>query len=264
MISLNKSTKKLQAVLGGAVTTTELDFVTTYRDGDLQERFSWPSQDGVTTGATAVDIVDAPGVSSEDRIVNSITIHNVDTVNQTVTIQFVNSVTGSDVTRTIFKATLATLETLVYEDGAGWSVLTATGSTKATSDFASTAVSFGSGFQDRGTEAITATVGGGTTGLISEGTKSAIVTSAAATSQISLPTASIGDELWLIVSANGCELIAAVASHEANDVVVGATNELALAADSSFLCRYIAVDKWIVRGFTKLGADIAALVPDSL
>lgn len=127
-----------------------------------------------------------------------------------------------------------------------------------------TAVFFKTGFQDRGTEAITATAGGGTTGLISAGTKVAIITSSVATKAVSLPIASIGDVIKLVVGANGCELISAVTADEVNDVVVGATNELALPADTHYICEYIAATKWIVRGFTKLGADAAALVPDSL
>jgi len=119
-------------------------------------------------------------------------------------------------------------------------------------------------FQNEQNVAVTATVGGGTTGLIPADTSFCTVTSSVATKQISLPAASIGHVLRIVVGANGCELISAVAADEVNDVVVGATNELALAADTHYICEYILPTKWIVRGFTKLGADAAALVPDGL
>lgn len=111
---------------------------------------------------------------------------------------------------------------------------------------------------------VTATVGGGTTGLISAAADHVTVTSSSANSQVSLPAANIGKKLTLVVGANGCELISAVAAHEVNGVVVGATNELALAANTHYHCEYVAANKWIVRGFTALGADAAALVPDGL
>ncbi|MEE9597972.1 MAG: hypothetical protein V3V96_14460 [Acidiferrobacterales bacterium] len=123
---------------------------------------------------------------------------------------------------------------------------------------------YGEGMQDHGNEAITATTGGGTTGLISQGTKSITVTSDSANKQISLPAATVGDEIWIQMPATGCELISAVAGHKVNNVIVGATNELALVGTSLYHCKYVALNAWIVRGFTNLGADEAALVPDAL
>ena len=112
--------------------------------------------------------------------------------------------------------------------------------------------------------AVTATAGGGTTGLIPAGAKHVTITSDSAAKQVSLPAAEVGDKMTLFVGANGCELISAVAADKVNDVVVGATNELALGADTHYHCEYVAANKWIVRGFTKLGAAQAALVPDAL
>lgn len=121
------------------------------------------------------------------------------------------------------------------------------------------------GLQDHGNEPRTATVGGGTTGLITQGTKFVTITAGGdANSQISLPAATIGDIITLITPSVGCELISAVAAHKVNNVVVGATNELALVANSSFRCEFVAANTWVVRGFTNLGADIGALVPNGL
>lgn len=119
-------------------------------------------------------------------------------------------------------------------------------------------------FQVRDSVAVTATVGGGTTGLIPAGSSLVVVTSDNADKQISLPAASVGDEISILVGATGCELISAVAAHKVNDVVVGATNEAALTATNLYVCKYVATNTWVVVGYTKLGAVEAALVPDAL
>ncbi len=119
-------------------------------------------------------------------------------------------------------------------------------------------------FQIRDSVAVTATVGGGTTGLIPAGSSLVVVTSDNADKQISLPAAVVGDEISILVGATGCELISAVAAHKVNDVVVGATNEAALTATNLYVCKYVATNTWVVVGYTKLGAVQAALVPDAL
>jgi hypothetical protein len=112
--------------------------------------------------------------------------------------------------------------------------------------------------------AITATTGGGTTGLIPAGTRFCSVTSASANDSITLPAGTIGDVIDIKIGGTGCELIGSVALDKVNDVVVGTTNELALTADAIYTAKYVAANKWIVTGETKLGARIAALVPDAL
>ncbi len=119
------------------------------------------------------------------------------------------------------------------------------------------------GLQDHGFETRAVTTNGDGTGLITRRTKFVIVTSDLVTKRLSLPVGDIGDIITISTPATGCELVSAVAGHTVNDVVVGATNELALAADSTFRCEYVKVDTWIVRGFTNLGANLAALVPDA-
>jgi len=120
------------------------------------------------------------------------------------------------------------------------------------------------GLQVRADNAVTATTDGTGTGLIPAGASFCTVTSDDANKQIALPVASVGDEIWIQVGATGCELISSVAAHKVNNVVVGATNELALVATSSYRCKYVATNTWIVRGFTNQGADEAALTPDAL
>lgn len=120
------------------------------------------------------------------------------------------------------------------------------------------------GFQARGTAAVTATTGGGTTGLIPAGASFVVVTSDSADKQISLPAASVGDRIRILVGATGCELISVTAADKVNDVTVGATNEAALTAENLYDCQYVATNTWVVIGYTKLGAVQAALVPDTL
>lgn len=118
--------------------------------------------------------------------------------------------------------------------------------------------------QKNGNAAVTATTGGGTTGLIPAGASFVTVTSDSADKQISLPAATVGDEIEILVGSTACELISAVAAHKVNEVTVGATNELALTADALYRCKYTKTNYWIVTGETKLGARISALVPDTL
>lgn len=112
--------------------------------------------------------------------------------------------------------------------------------------------------------AVTATTGGGTTGLITTGYNFVTVTSDSAAKQISLPAGVVGQQIDILVGTTGCELISAVAADKVNEVVVGATNELALTAEALYTCKYTKSGFWIVTGETKLGARIAALVPDAL
>ena len=112
---------------------------------------------------------------------------------------------------------------------------------------------------------VTATADGTGTGLIPEGSRT--VTAAAGGSanyQISLPVAQIGDQIWIVTDATGCELISSVSTHTVNDVLVGATNEAALVATSIYQCRYVAANQWIMMGWTNLGSDEAAVIPDAL
>lgn len=111
---------------------------------------------------------------------------------------------------------------------------------------------------------VTATTGGGTTGLIPAAAQFVTVTSDDANKQISLPAGYVGKVLRILVGTTGCELISAVAADKVNEVTVGATNELALTAEALYTCVYTKAGFWIVTGLTKLGAAQAALVPDAL
>jgi len=110
---------------------------------------------------------------------------------------------------------------------------------------------------------VTATVGGGTTGLIPATANMVTVTCDDANKQISLPAAEIGKQLTIKVGATACELISAVAAHTLNNVLIGATNEAVLTANNTYLCQYVAANTWIMTGWTNLGAVQTAVVPDA-
>ena len=123
---------------------------------------------------------------------------------------------------------------------------------------------YSTGFNDRGVEAITATTGGGTTGLITAGSSSVTITSDNANKQVSLPAASVGDRVTLYIQSTGCEVISAVSADKINEVVVGATNELALVAPCTVNFHYFATDNWSAQGWNTDGTALSALTPDTL
>lgn len=73
--------------------------------------FTEGSNDGALNGTTAVTIVAAPAASTR-RLVKTITIHNCDTAEVTVTLQFVNDAS----IRKLGKFTVGVDETLIWND----------------------------------------------------------------------------------------------------------------------------------------------------
>ncbi len=110
----------------------------------------------------------------------------------------------------------------------------------------------------------TATVGGASTGLIARNTRHVTITCDDATKQITLPAPIAGMVITLVTPALGVELIATGSSVKVNDVIVSATNEAALVADSHYEVTCVSATEWILVGYDKLGAHIAPIVPDSL
>ncbi|KKN59764.1 hypothetical protein LCGC14_0538540 [marine sediment metagenome] len=121
----------------------------------------------------------------------------------------------------------------------------------------------GVGVQSSAT-ARTATAGGGSTGLIARNTRHVTITCDDATKQIKLPAPIVGMKITLVTPALGVELIATGSSVKVNDVIVSATNEAALVADSHYEVTCVSATEWILVGYDKLGAHIAPIVPDSL
>jgi hypothetical protein len=124
MIVLSVNTDKLEAILSGPVTADQLPCHTSWKER---------SSTGFTTGrtvintnnASAVDISGSPASGSQ-RIIDSITIFNADSVNATVSIQLNAYGTGY----TLFRCTLAPGEMLMYTESSGFFVLSNAGSIK--------------------------------------------------------------------------------------------------------------------------------------
>lgn len=230
----------ITAVLSGA--KTSLDCKVLVRTSDYNgESTAWVT----TNGVTAVTLFTAVNQGS---FLEGLSLYNKDTGAITVTLSHVVGGTGS----TLAVVTLAIGDTLSVGPS-GIVVTNASGQLKTSAVKPAKVVS-----------AVTATTGGGTTGLIPAGTDFVVVTSDSANKSIQLPAGTVGEGFYILVGATGCELIASVAADKVNDVVVGATNEAALVATNLYYCHYVATNLWVVTAVTKLGAVVTALVPDAL
>lgn len=128
MIILDATTKSLEILLSGAVTSNQLPFVAAYADLS-QSTFAILSAaevDGATNSTTPVTLVSAPATSTSRKI-STIFITNTDTVSATVTVQLNNNGT----TRILFKSVLSTLDQATYSDSSGWTVLDSNGNVKS-------------------------------------------------------------------------------------------------------------------------------------
>lgn len=122
MIVLDQTTRKLEAVLGGAITTNQLQLTAFFYDAIPQQTTSAPKfgfSRVLSNNTSDVTLVAAPVLAGYRRNIKTIFAHNADTVSATVTIKMDDSGT-----ETIFvKQAISAGESLVYEDGQGWSVL---------------------------------------------------------------------------------------------------------------------------------------------
>jgi hypothetical protein len=125
MIRLDATTRKLQAVLAGAITTNQLHCVVSYSD-HTSTAYNGGTQLTSTNSTTAVDICDAPAASTV-RDIDYINIRNRDTAAATVTVMLDSSGADSE----IVKATLAVGDQLVYVHGSGWNALNSIGQIKS-------------------------------------------------------------------------------------------------------------------------------------
>ena len=122
---LSTNTQSLQLILAGAVGATEPSFVVGYRQLNQQNKESININRGVTTSGTAVTLVAAPEAGIQ-REIKFLAIHNRDNASVTLTIRINDNGTFYD----IYKATLATLENLIYTEGAGFIAYTTGGAMK--------------------------------------------------------------------------------------------------------------------------------------
>lgn len=115
MIILTETTDKIQVVLGGAVTTNQLECLACYRD--ITTTAYTPGRNGtLTNNTTDVDLVGSPAASTQ-RVVDLLSVYNDDTVSQTVTVKVDFNATEY----ILWKGTLVAGATLTYCEGVGWS-----------------------------------------------------------------------------------------------------------------------------------------------
>lgn len=110
--------QKLQVLLAATATTTELPVTAHFRETarNVQGRASTTdtpkSQYSTTTGATAVDVMDAPPTDQYRELVK-LSIYNADTVAATATVRINNGGTSY----ILFKRLIPVGQTLIYENG---------------------------------------------------------------------------------------------------------------------------------------------------
>ncbi len=114
MIILSETTDNLQVVLGGAVTTNQLECYTSWRDR-TSTTFTAGRTVINTNNTTDVTIASAPAASTQ-RIIDYISVYNDDTTGGTVTIKL--DANGTEYI--LYKGLLGVGETLTYIDGQGW------------------------------------------------------------------------------------------------------------------------------------------------
>lgn len=124
MIILSETTDNIQIVLDGAITTNQLQVMTSWRDRTSTTFVAGRTVTN-TNNTTDVNIVGAPSVGAQ-RVVDFISIYNNDTVNATVTIKL--DANGTEYI--LFKATIATGERIEYAEGRGFQVFADSGSVK--------------------------------------------------------------------------------------------------------------------------------------
>src|SRR5574341_21444 len=125
MLRLDSTVRKLQIVLGGAITTNQLPVVVCFSD-KTTTAYTGGTTVSNTNSTTAVDIVAAPAASTV-RDIDSITVQNADTAAATATIRYNDNGT----TYTLFKATLAVGDQVIYTHGQGWKVFDSSGNLKS-------------------------------------------------------------------------------------------------------------------------------------
>lgn len=125
MLILSTTTDKIQVILGGAITTNQLDCIATYKDISTSAYSGSAPSLVATNNTTAVDLVDSPA-SSTQRIVDFISVFNTDTANATVTIRLNRNGTLG----VLFRCVLGVGETITYAEGRGWVVFQNNGSIK--------------------------------------------------------------------------------------------------------------------------------------
>jgi hypothetical protein len=124
MIRLDTTTRSLELVLAGAITTTNPDIVASYSD-KTSSAYTGGTKATVGNGVTVVTIVAAPAASTI-RDIDHINLRNNDTVSITATIKLNDNATLYK----LVTITLLTGESLEYTHAIGWCALDVNGNRK--------------------------------------------------------------------------------------------------------------------------------------
>lgn len=126
MLILSQITDTLQIVLGGSITTNHCQAYASWRD-ITTTAFTPGRSVGVTNNTTAVNLVAAPGASTQ-RVIDTISVNNNDTANVALTVRF----NANGTTYDLWKGTLMPGEHLEYIDGTGFRLMSARGTENIT------------------------------------------------------------------------------------------------------------------------------------
>ena len=122
MIRLDTTTKKLQAVLAGAVSANQPQCTVSWFDTNPELiPTKGASKETNTNSTTDVDICAAPSQNFV-RNIDTVSVHNLDTATVTINIKIDDGGTEYIICR----RTLLTREGLCYEHGVGWYVMSLT------------------------------------------------------------------------------------------------------------------------------------------
>lgn len=121
MLVLQGVTDTIQAVLGGAVATAQPRCVASWRDITTTAYTPGRSVQN-TNSAVPVTIVAAP-VAATQRVIDYLSIFNVDTAPVTLTVRY----DAAGTNYTLFRAVLAVNEKAEYVEGTGWRLIDASG-----------------------------------------------------------------------------------------------------------------------------------------
>lgn len=124
MLILTATTDNVQVVLGGSVTTNQLQCVSCWRD--ITTTAYTPGRTvASTSNTTDVNLVPAPA-SSTQRVVDYLSVFNADTASATVTIKL--DANGTEYI--LFRALIGTGERVEYQEGLGFRVMNNIGAQK--------------------------------------------------------------------------------------------------------------------------------------
>lgn len=167
MLVLSAVTDSIKVQLAGAVTTTQLDLVASWRDITSTPSYVAGRSAEVTNNTTAVILIAAPAASTQ-RVIDFVSIYNADTVAATVTVRL-----DTGTLYVLTKATIAVGGKLLYTNEEGWCLYDAAafkqyiGATGATGATGSTGATGATGAAGPSTITIgTTTITSGTSGRV--------------------------------------------------------------------------------------------------